>query len=164
MHPKITMLVAEDDESDALLLLRAARLEGINPAPHIVHNGHDVLAYLQHRGVYSDPSLHPTPDVLLLDLKMPGCSGFDVLRWVRENPEKRITPTIIMSSSADPRDVKLAYCLGANAYIQKPLQFDELRTKLRTLVAFWNECITPVLDDEPALPSCEGLIQARHPI
>ena len=72
-----------------------------------------MIAYLQSEPPYDDRVLHPFPDVLILDLKMKRVSGFEVLEWVNKNPDYRLIPTIIWSSSADRRDVKHAFCLGA---------------------------------------------------
>jgi CheY-like chemotaxis protein len=162
MHRGINVLVAEDEPTDAILLQRAAEAEGLPRPPIIVQDGREVLAYLQGEGAYSDRHIYPVPHFLLLDLKMPRMSGFDVLHWVRKHSEFRIVPTVVMSSSAMPRDVKLAYCLGANGYMVKPTSYSELRNQIRKLFAFWESCVTPSTIDTESLPSCEDMIREYH--
>src|SRR5688572_26980097 len=120
MGSLVTLLVAEDNEDDALLIQRAFKQNGLPRAAHIVHDGRQAIEYLHGDGAYADRRTHPFPDLVILDLKMPLASGFDVLEWLNAHPDYRVIPTLVWSASADRRDVKHAFCLGAHAYLCKP--------------------------------------------
>src|SRR5688572_17552718 len=126
MKTNFTILVAEDLESDFFLLQRAFRRNNINNPIHWVQDGEEALHYLQGTGPYSDRIKYPFPELVVLDLKMPRKSGLEVLEWVKEHPEFRVIPTIVMSSSQLDEDVQKAYDLGANTYFLKPADFDTL--------------------------------------
>jgi CheY-like chemotaxis protein len=160
MGPITTTLVAEDDDNDALLIQRAFQQSGIRRPAHIVHDGSEAIAYLHGDGVFGDRLVHPFPDIVILDLKMPAVSGFEVLDWLNENPDYRVIPTIVWSSSADRRDVKHAFCLGAHAYLCKPTNYHQFLDMARRLLAFWGDCEKPGI--EPSDPHCEDL-KARKP-
>jgi len=120
MNRNLTVLIAEDNENDALLLQRAFRNIGLQNPLQIVPDGEQAIRYLQAEGKFADRQQFPFPTVLFLDIKMPRMSGFDVLEWVRGHPDWRIIPTMIFSSSSHPGDVARAYQSGANAYLVKP--------------------------------------------
>jgi len=116
MNRNLTVLIAEDNENDALLLQRAFRNIGLQNPLQIVPDGEQAIRYLQAEGKFADRQQFPFPTVLFLDIKMPRMSGFDVLEWVRGHPDWRIIPTMIFSSSSHPGDITRAYQSGANAY------------------------------------------------
>jgi CheY-like chemotaxis protein len=150
---KSQILLVEDDEDDAFLLQRLFQKYGFSQLPHICPDGLDAIEYLQGDGPYADRARFPFPRVLLTDLKMPRVNGFEFLRWLRENPKFSVIPTVVMSSSSDPGDVKYAYCLGANAFICKPGSASEFEKSITTLLHFWERCEIPALDAE----SCDQL-------
>lgn len=131
------ILLAEDEENDVILIKRAfekSRL--INPV-HVVENGEDALHYLSGQGKYSDRDLYPFPTLLLLDLKLPKKNGFEVIQAVRANDEwKRLLIVVLSSSSLNP-DINRAYELGANSYLVKPPDFDNLIAMLKQLQSYW---------------------------
>ena len=159
METITTVLVAEDDEDDALILQRAFSQCGLPRPVHIVPDGGAAIQYLHGDGIYADRVAHPFPNMLLLDLKMPRVSGFEVLEWLNENPDYRVIPSIVWSASADRRDVKHAFCLGAHAYLCKPTDYDHFLGMVRRLLDFWRDCEKPGVD--PSEPSCETLQQRR---
>ena len=138
-----TILIAEDDENYAMLLQRALRQTGRTDPAHRVANGKEAIDYLAGNGKYADREAFAFPGLLFLDLKMPGLGGFDVLRWMQENPECRVTPTLVLSSSVLERDVELSYALGAHAYLGKPATVDELKRMLVDADRFWAWCVKP---------------------
>jgi CheY-like chemotaxis protein len=148
------VLVVEDDPNDAFLIQRAFQQCGTR-TPHVCVNVEDAIHYLEGSGKYSDREHFPIPTLLVTDLKMPGASGFDLLCWLRDRPERRVIPTIVMSSSNMPQDVKRAYCLGANAYLCKPTDVETFATIFRALLTFWDFCEVP--DDKA--PPCEELLE-----
>ena len=150
-----TVLVAEDNEDDAYLIQRAFKHHGLIRPAHIVRDGGEAIAYLHGDKEYANRVEHPFPNILILDLKMPLVSGFDVLEWINEHPDYRVIPAIVWSSSADRRDVKHAFCLGAHAYLCKPSQYDQFVAMVGRLIAFWDDCEKPGVG--PTEPTCEML-------
>ena len=151
----VSILLAEDNEDDALLIQRAFKQNGAPRPLQIARDGDTVIQYLRGDGAFADRTKHPYPDVVILDLKMPLVSGFEVLEWLNENPDYRVIPTIVWSSSADRRDVKHAFCLGAHAYLCKPPGFEELVGMVARMLAFWEDCEKPGV--EPSDPQCQSL-------
>src|SRR5678816_2714039 len=109
MDRNLTILIAEDDEDYAFILQNTIKLNGWTNPVRILPNGREVISYLSGEGEYADRAAYPFPSVMFLDVKMPGVGGFDVLRWVKEHPECSVLPTLMLSSSDDENDVKLAY-------------------------------------------------------
>ena len=147
---RTTFLLVEDSEADRNLVQRAFGLAGNNSTLRAVCDGIEATRYLRGDGDYADRKRFPVPDVILLDLKMPRFSGFDFLEWLHtEAPgDLRVLPVIVMSSSDEPADVRRAYALGANAYFIKPLDWDSLFQRIRTIYLFWVELSeTPVIVD-----------------
>lgn len=131
------LLVAEDDDSDALLLERALRRTASPFYMIRVANGDDVIAYLEGTGEYADRTRFPLPMVLLLDLRMPRRDGFDVLRWRQESPARARLPVVVFTSSALAQDIERAYELGANSYVIKPTANERLESVVRALHEWW---------------------------
>jgi CheY-like chemotaxis protein len=131
------ILLADDSTDDLLLLRRAFRLAVPGWPIHVAEDGETAIAYLGAIGPYGDRNRYPMPALLLLDLKMPRRSGFEVLAWVRCQPGLRRLPVVVLTSSRDPTDIGKAYDLGVNAYVVKPGHADELAQLARTLSEFW---------------------------
>jgi len=136
-------LLVEDSLDDAFLIeieFRRSELARLC----IVREGQAAIDYLQGKFPYDDRKEYPLPNVILLDLKMPGKDGFDVLRWIRRQPLDQVglTPISVLSASVAVEDVKLAYQLGANLFMTKPADGEELRERIRLLTKFWcaNVC------------------------
>src|SRR5437867_8904451 len=133
MNPNHHILIAEDNEDDVFILQRALQKAGIPNPTHICKDGEEVITYLKAEGAYSDRQAHPFPRLMLLDLKMPRLTGFDVLRWIRGNPDCSVIPTMVLTSSREPKDIQEAYRLGVNAYLVKPASFEELQNMLMSV-------------------------------
>lgn len=132
-----TILVAEDDPDDAFMLRRAFTTANIVNPVAFVSDGDEAIAYLAGTGRYADRDLHPLPVVILLDLKMPRRSGFEVLEWLRAQPGVGRLPVVVLTSSREPRDVTRAYELGANSYLVKPSSPEDLIATVRGLGLYW---------------------------
>jgi CheY-like chemotaxis protein len=104
----------------------------------VVADGQEAIDYLNNTGKYSDRNAFPLPDLIILDLKMPRVSGFDVLQWIRNDGLARLIPVIVLSSSALTADVNRAYTLGANAYMVKPAEAVALERLIQTISDFWH--------------------------
>jgi DNA-binding response OmpR family regulator len=139
----LTILIAEDDEDYSVLIQKAIRENGWNNPVRILPDGQEVMLYLEAADKYGDRAKYPFPSVMFLDIKMPRASGLDVLRWVRKHPEYSVLPTMMVSSSDQERDIKLAYQLGANGYFVKPASFEDLKAILKAAYEFWAWCAKP---------------------
>lgn len=133
MHSK-NILYAEDDPNDVVIFQMAFRRATLPHELHIVEDGQMAIDWLSGKGKYADREEFPVPDILILDLKMPKKTGFDVLEWARKNPEFEILPAVVLSSSDDPGDVKRAYNLGATTYFVKSASYQEVIQYLRLSV------------------------------
>lgn len=161
MDPSLCILVAEDDANDAFILQRAFKACGLKRPIHVVHDGAEAIKYLHGDPPYDNRIHHPFPDILILDLKMPRASGFEVLEWINQHPDYRVIPAIVWSASADRRDVKHAFCLGAHAYLCKPTEYDRFTEFARCLLEFWSHSEKPGV--EPVKPDCDE-IKDTHPL
>jgi len=134
MNPTLPpVLAAEDEESDAMILrlaFKKARL--LNPLV-VVRDGQDAVDYLNGAG----PSTHPLPGLLILDLKMPRMSGFDVLSWLSTQPTLKALPAVVLSSSSDDSDIQKARKMGARDYFVKPHTLPQFIEIIQTLGARW---------------------------
>lgn len=139
MRDKDTILVAEDSEGDAFVLRRAFEKAEIDANLRFVEDGQDAVDYLAGIGAFEDRKTNPMPKLLLLDLRMPRLSGFDVLGWLHKHPTLRRLPVAVFSSSNVDSDVDRAYDLGANSYIVKPGSLSGYTEFIETLHRYWNE-------------------------
>lgn len=130
------ILLAEDNVEDVELTLAA--LDEIHLANEVVvvNDGAEALEYLQRTGTFAGRE-GGNPAVVLLDLKMPKVDGFEVLRALRADPATKLVPVVIMTSSREERDLVASYALGVNAYVVKPVDFDQFSEAVRLVGLFW---------------------------
>jgi CheY-like chemotaxis protein len=140
---ELKVLLVEDSPDDAFFIRRAFREAGVPQPPHVCENVFQAIDYLQGKPPFDDRERHPFPHIIITDLKMPGKSGLEFLEWLREHPELQVVPTCVLSSSAQEVDVKAAYCVGANCYLQKPTRYDDLARVVDTLLQHWSDCEVP---------------------
>lgn len=133
----VTVLHIDDDPNDTELFQAAARRAKVQFSIQNVSDGDQAMAYLSGRGVYADRKLYPLPRLVLLDLKMPRATGFDVLRWIRNHPEVGNLPVVIFSGSELQDDIQQAYAGGADSYMVKPIGFNALVELVRDLNSSW---------------------------
>lgn len=131
----ILMLLAEDNASDAELIL--ASLSDYAGVIHVVHDGVQALDFVFYRGEYAGREEEPCLRVIVLDVKLPRIDGFDVLRELKSDPHTRSIPVVMLTSSNIESDVARAYQLGANSYVQKPVDFERFRRTVRQLGLYW---------------------------
>jgi CheY-like chemotaxis protein len=146
----LTILLAEDDENYARRLKRALEANGWKDPIQTVPNGREAIEYLQGEDKYADRETYAFPSVMFLDIKMPRATGFDVLRWVKEHPQCSVLPTMMLTSSGEEKDIKLAYALGANAYFTKPARIDDLKRLLQVACEFWHLSARPKFNPSPS--------------
>lgn len=142
-------LLVEDSPSDVLLIRRALRKLGLEEPLVVLGDGEAAVAYLEGRGEYAARERHPLPTVLLLDLKLPRRSGFEVLSWVRAQPGLKRLPVVVLTSSRELEDVDRAYELGASSYLVKPVSLAEFTDMLASLRRYWD------LNERPRLAAGE---------
>lgn len=131
------ILAAEDEESDRMILELAFQRAELRHPLAIVRDGEEVVDYLSGKGPYADRSAHPLPALVILDLKMPRMSGFDVLSWLSTQRELKEIPAVVLSSSAAESDMAKAWKLGMREYFVKPHSLEQLITVAQQLQARW---------------------------
>jgi CheY-like chemotaxis protein len=131
------ILLVEDSPDDVLLIERAFQKSDLRHPLRSVTDGQKAIEYLEGIDDYSDRDTFPFPGLVILDLKMPGVGGFDVIQWMRRHPQAKLVPIIVLASSSLPADVNRAYELGANAFMVKPADHRALERLLRTMGEFW---------------------------
>jgi CheY-like chemotaxis protein len=149
-------LLVEDNQDDVLLVQRAfVKAKVMNPL-HVTTRGEEALEYLSGTGKYANRSEYPLPSLVLLDLNMPGISGFDVLRWIRQQPGLASLRVVVLTSSDETRDVNQAYQLGANSFLVKPVDFERFVEISQALAGYWMWLnLSPDLERAP-LPAKGG--------
>jgi CheY-like chemotaxis protein len=137
MSDQAVILLAEDREDDIALIRQAfARAYVPNPL-QVVRNGEEAIAYLQGEGKYANRAEYPLPELMLLDLKMPRIDGFGVLKWVRRQPTLATLRIVVLTCSEALRDVNEAYSLGANSFMVKPMDFEDVIHMSKFLTSYW---------------------------
>ena len=132
-----TILLVEDCPDDRFLLQKAWAEAGIENPLRMLEDGQQACDYLSGMGKYADRASFPPPVLLLLDVKMPGKSGLEVLEWLRGRESSRRLPVIMMSASTHPKDAAEAYRLGANSFVIKPSSAAELVEFASALKSYW---------------------------
>jgi CheY-like chemotaxis protein len=144
------VLMAEDDEHDVVATKRAWKKHNIANPLYVVNDGEECLDFLHRRGKYSDPATSPRPGILLLDIKMPRMDGLTVLKHIREDGKLRRLPVIILTTSKREEDQLRSYDLGANAFVVKPVGFENFCEAVRTINLFWQLVELPSAREEGA--------------
>ena len=137
MKPEGVLLLVEDNQMDVVLTLDAFKEAHLSNPVHVSKTGEEALDYLFGKGDFNDRKTHPLPELVLLDLKLPGISGLDVLKEIKSNPGLKRIPVIILSSSAEEGDRALGYDLGANSYLVKPISFEGFLEVVGTIKEYW---------------------------
>jgi CheY-like chemotaxis protein len=137
MPERAVILVAEDEEDYVLLLKQAFSQAHIHNPKYFVSTGVELMSYLKGEGKYANRDEYPLPDLLLLDIKLPGFTGLEVLGWVRAQPGLAGMRVLILTSSEDMKDINDAYRLGANSFLLKPYDFGDLVHLARVIQEFW---------------------------
>ncbi len=131
------ILLVEDSTDDVLLTLRALQQANILNEVIIARDGQEAVEYLTGEDQYEGRDTSDTPVVVLLDLKMPRMGGLEFLRRIRSIKSLKLLPIVILTSSREDQDICESYNLGANSYIQKPVDFDQFVQAIRTLGLYW---------------------------
>jgi two-component system response regulator len=133
----VEILLVEDNPDDVELTLHALRQEKLANTVEVARDGEEALDYIFCRAKYAGREFVNQPRVVLLDLKLPKVDGLEVLRTLKGDPRTQAIPIVILTSSREEKDVVNSYKLGVNAYIQKPVDFDQFRAMVKSLGLFW---------------------------
>jgi CheY-like chemotaxis protein len=126
MKQQVVILLVENDESDALLIGGAFAKAGVANPHRIVKDANVAISYLKGEGPYANRKRHPLPGLILLDLKLPGIDGFEVLKWIRRQPELKNLPVVVLISPYEVWQVNRARQLGADSFLVKPQDFENV--------------------------------------
>ena len=142
----VRVLLVEDDAEDIEITRRAFQKGRIPNPLDVVRDGPEAMEFLQHAGRYSDPARAPRPGLILLDLNLPGLDGREVLKLIKEDPDFRRIPVVVLTISSQETDVRGCYNSGANTYITKPVEFDRFLEAVVTIGRYWLS-IAEIPDD-----------------
>jgi CheY-like chemotaxis protein len=142
----ITILMADDDPDDCLLVSRAFKTSKLCNDLRFVNDGEDLMDYLYRRGKYKEPDQAPRPGLILLDLNMPRKDGREALKEIRADATLREIPVVVLTTSKDEEDILRSYNLGANSYIMKPVTFEGLVDVVKSLGKYWFEIVELPID------------------
>ncbi len=134
----LPVLLAEDSKHDIMAVKRAWKQHKIPNELFIVRDGEECLDYLRKRGAYAEPAEAPHPCVLLLDINMPKMNGLAVLREIRNDPSLKRLPVVVLTTSKRDEDLVESYDLNVNAYVAKPLHFEDFSQAINTIYQFWR--------------------------
>jgi CheY-like chemotaxis protein len=147
--PSKSILLVEDDKNDAFFLQYAFEAAGVPNPLVFIDDGQKAIDYLSGVAPYNDRAKFPFPCLVLLDLKLPGKEGLEVLRWLQSQPALRNLLVIVLTSSSDVSDVDKAYRLGARSYLVKPLTVEKRLAMAQALKSYWLD-----LNEFPTLGGC----------
>jgi CheY-like chemotaxis protein len=139
--PEPPILLVEDSPEDYAATVRAFQKVGLANPIFRCTNGDEALDFLHRRGPYADPGRSPRPGVILLDLNLPGTDGRTVLAEVKADEGLKAIPVIVLTTSADERDVAGCYQAGANSYVQKPVSLARFLQAVQRLKEYWFEVV-----------------------
>ncbi len=134
-----TILIVDDSDDDYDATVRALCNDNLKNPLHRCEDGKQALDYLYRRGAYQGMSLNDRPGIILLDLNLPGIDGRRVLAAIKNDSELKCIPVIVMTNSNDERDIQACYQMGANTYIQKPLNWTGFFEAMQRLKEYWFE-------------------------
>jgi CheY-like chemotaxis protein len=137
----ITILLADDDADDRMMAGEALAESRLANDLRLVEDGEELMDYLHRRGRYSDPADAPRPGLILLDLNMPRKDGREALMEIKQDPELRKIPVVVLTTSQAEEDIYRTYDLGVNSFITKPVMFESLVNVMRTLGKYWFEIV-----------------------
>lgn len=138
-----SLLVVEDSNEDFKILQRLIRRMEVKNPIYRCTNGDEALDFLYREGIYKNIDTVPTPSAILLDLNLPGMDGRDILERLKQDGSFKKIPIVIFTTSSNPKDIDLCYQKGANGYLIKPMDAQELQKTIQAFVDYWLETNTP---------------------
>jgi two-component system response regulator len=141
ISPNQIILIVEDSDIDYETTIRAFKKTNMANPIQRCEDGEDALDFLFQRNRYSDADKCPRPELILLDLNLPGTDGREVLEEIKQDPKLKSIPVIVLTTSSDDKDIQKCYRAGANSYIQKPVDLQGFFTAIQKLKDFWFEVV-----------------------
>jgi len=157
LDAKIDILLVEDNPSDAELAVRELRRHKFANTIHVIGDGAEAMDFIFCRGAFEGRSFSHPPKLILLDMKLPKVNGLEILKAIKSDPRTRATPVVILTSSSEQRDLVESYHVGVNAFIQKPVGFDDFRRVVEQVGMFWL-----AVNQSPPPPSFGAETPAPH--
>ena len=152
------ILLAEDFDDDVAHLQMVFKKVGVANPVVIVHDGDEVVDYLEGKGAFTDRVRYPLPGILLLDLNMPRMGGFEVLEWLQGHPNSKEILVVVLTGNAGVWDMNRAYALGAHSFLVKPCHPEDLINLRKTFPEHWVE-FTPTNGALVARKPADGSVQ-----
>lgn len=137
----VVILMADDDPDDRMMTQEAWEEARLSNDFRVVEDGEELMEYLRHQGRYADPATSPRPGLILLDLNMPRLDGRKALEQIRQDPDLRDIPVIVLTTSKAEEDIMRSYKVGANSYITKPVTFAGLAAAVQVMGKYWLEIV-----------------------
>jgi len=137
MNSESDILLVDDSEEDRELAMHVLEKEKLANRIFVAHDGEEALEFVFCSGAFSERRFENPPKLILLDLKLPKINGIEVLRKIKSDPRTQLIPVVIMTSSKEERDLVNGYHLGANSYIQKPVDFSQFREVVKQVGLYW---------------------------
>ena len=134
----VKILLVEDDKDNIIITQKALKEAKIINQLFIVRDGQEALDFLQRGGVYQDPLTSPKPGLILLDINLPKLNGLEVLACIKTDPNLKRIPVIMLTVSKRDEDVIKSYDIGANSFLQKPVEFDEFVQLVKEVAVYWT--------------------------
>jgi CheY-like chemotaxis protein len=138
---RVVILIADDDAEDRLLVKEAMEEGRVANRLEFVEDGEELLDYLRNRGKYADKKQYPSPGLILLDLNMPRKDGREAMKEIKSDPQLRVIPIVVLTTSKAEEDILRTYDLGVNSFITKPVTFSSLVNIMQTLEKYWFEIV-----------------------
>ncbi len=155
---EIDILLVEDSSADVDLTLYVLRQCKLANRTYVARDGEKALEYLFGHGAHSDRGPECPVKLILLDLKLPRVDGLEVLRAIKNDPHTKVIPVVILTSSREEKDLMNSYDLGANSYVQKPVDFDPFREIVKQLCLYWL-----LVNQPPAITAFSAKQRRRAP-
>ncbi len=137
MQRAFDILLVEDNPADVEITVEAFRRTRGGARLHVCRDGEEAVDYLQQRGRYANPDSAPRPDLILLDLNLPGKSGLEVLQLIKQAAQLKSIPVVVLTTSDRDEDVTRCYLHGTNSYLTKPVQFDDCLKLVGDIQQYW---------------------------
>lgn len=141
-NPTEPLLIVEDSDEDFEAFSRILQRSALINPVYRCTDGDEALDFLYRSGEYAGPSLAPRPAIILLDLNLPGTDGREVLEQVKQDQDLKVIPTVVFTTSSNPKDIEICYHHGVNGYIIKPIDIQQLRKTIQTFIDYWFEATT----------------------
>jgi len=134
----VDILLVEDNPDHAELTIKALKQNNILNEVYVVNDGQEALDFMYHQGKYADEKKFPRPGLILLDIRLPKVDGIEVLKQLKDDPQFKSIPVIMLTTSDRDEEIAKSYAGGANSYVVKPMDFEEFMKKVRELKLYWT--------------------------